>query len=462
LSAFIGVHPRQRSFFSDASHCAGVLTMASLRKLLFVDRDGTLIVEPPDQQIDSYAKLALVDGVIPALRRCVAAGYELVMVTNQDGLGTSSFPQADFDGPQNLLLQILGSQGVAFRDILIDRSFAHENRDTRKPGVGLARAYLAADDWSRVASAVIGDRDTDLQFAANLGVRGFRLGSQWTWDTIAHALCDAPRSAAVERGTKETRIRVSVDLDRAADATVATGIGFFDHMLEQIGKHGGFALTLTCAGDGHVDEHHIVEDCALALGEALRRALGDKRGIHRYGRSEQREESGVAPSLVGGAGLDIPVESLAGTSQADSRDSSRRPFGSAPPAVPPAQSAPLASNPGSPLGPQLSHLGPQPSLIDILLPMDEALARAALDLSGRPYFVFDGRFPRERVGELPTELVPHFFRSLCETLGANLHLAVRGENAHHMVEACFKATARALRQALRREGDALPSTKGVL
>jgi imidazoleglycerol-phosphate dehydratase/histidinol-phosphatase len=364
------------------------------RKILFVDRDGTLIVEPPDQQIDSYEKFALVDGVIPALRRCVAAGYELVMVTNQDGLGTSSYPQADFDGPQNLLLRILRSQGIDFLDIVIDRSFADEGRDTRKPGVGLMRGYLAADDWSRTASAVVGDRETDLQFAANLGVRGFRLGGEWTWDAIAHVLCDAPRIGAVERTTKETRIRASVDLDRAADATIATGIGFFDHMLEQIGKHGGFALTLTCAGDSHVDEHHIVEDCALALGEALRRALGDKRGIGRYGAAAEGGD--------GGAG------------------------------------------------------------VAITLPMDETIARAALDLSGRPYFVFDGTFPRDKVGELPTELVPHFFRSLCETLGANLHLAVRGENTHHMVEACFKATARALRQALRREGDALPSTKGVL
>jgi imidazoleglycerol-phosphate dehydratase/histidinol-phosphatase len=370
------------------------------RKILFVDRDGTLIVEPPDQQIDSYEKFALIDGVIPALRRCVAAGYELVMVTNQDGLGSSSFPQADFDGPQNLLLRILRSQGIVFRDIAIDSSFAHEGKDTRKPGIGLMRSYLAADDWSRAASAVIGDRETDLQFAANLGVRGFRLGNDWTWDAIAHALCDAPRIGTVERSTKETRIRVAADLDRAGDATVATGIGFFDHMLEQIGKHGGFALMLTCAGDGHVDEHHIVEDSALALGEALRRALGDKRGIGRYGS---------------------------------------------------------ATDPAQP-----SALSPQPSSIDILLPMDETIARAVLDLSGRPYFVFDGTFPRERVGELPTELVPHFFRSLCESLGANLHLAVRGENAHHMVEACFKATARALRQALRREGDALPSTKGML
>lgn len=363
------------------------------RKILFVDRDGTLIVEPPDEQIDSFEKLALVDGVIPALRRCVASGYELVMVTNQDGLGSPSFPQADFDGPQNLLLQILRSQGIEFHDILIDGSLPHEGKNTRKPGLGMLRAYLAADDWSRAASAVIGDRETDRQLAANLGIRAFRFGPDCSWNAIAHALCDAPRIGEVERSTKETRIRVVVDLDRAADAVVATGIGFFDHMLEQIGKHGGFALNLACAGDGHVDEHHIVEDCALALGEALRRALGDKRGIGRYG------------ALIEGQ---------------------------------------------------------QPSTIDITLPMDETLARAVLDLSGRPYFVFDGAFPRERVGELPTELVPHFFRSLCETLGANLHLAVRGQNAHHMVEACFKATARALRQALRRDGDALPSTKGVL
>ncbi|MDR3385884.1 MAG: bifunctional histidinol-phosphatase/imidazoleglycerol-phosphate dehydratase HisB [Rudaea sp.] len=363
------------------------------RKLLFIDRDGTLLVEPPDEQIDRYEKFALVPGVIPALRRCVAAGYELVMVTNQDGLGTASFPQVDFDGPQNLLLGILASQGIGFREVLIDPSFAHEARSTRKPGVGLVRHYLADDGWSRAASAVIGDRQTDVDFAANLGVRGFRLGPEWDWDAIAHALCDAPRIGIVERNTKETRIGARVDLDRVASPQVATGLGFFDHMLEQIGKHGGFALNLTCAGDTHVDEHHIVEDCALTLGEALRRALGDKRGIGRYG---------------------------AGLEGGDSR------------------------------------------AFVMVLPMDETLARAALDLSGRACFAFDGTFPRERVGDLPTELVPHFFRSLCDGLGANLHLAVRGENAHHMVEACFKAVARALRMAMRCEGTELPSTKGVL
>lgn len=352
------------------------------RKILFIDRDGCLIEEPVDEQIDSYEKFALLPGAIAALQRCVAAGYELVMVSNQDGLGTASFPEADFVGPQELLLRILASQGIRFSEVLIDRSFPHEGKDTRKPGIGLLRHYLADDGWSRAASAVIGDRETDLQLAANLGVRGLRVGPQGlSWDAIAHDLLDAPRIATVERNTKETRIRVSVDLDRIAEPKAHTGLGFFDHMLEQIGKHGGFALDLRCDGDTHIDEHHTIEDCALALGQALRQALGDKRGIGRYGFS---------------------------------------------------------------------------------LPMDESAADARLDLSGRPYFVFEGHFPRERVGEVPTELVPHFFRSLCETLGANLHLSVHGENAHHMVEACFKVVARTLRQAIRREGSELPSTKGAL
>ena len=358
------------------------------RKLLFIDRDGTLIVEPPDQQIDCFEKFALVDGAIPALRRCIEAGYELVMVSNQDGLGTESFPRASFEGPHNLLLQILASQGIVFREILIDESHAHQARSTRKPGVGMVRHHLCDDAWNRAASAVIGDRETDLQFASNIGVRGFRIGEGWTWEAIAHALCDAPRSAQVRRTTKETDVEVRVDLDAQAAPKVASGVGFFDHMLEQLGKHGGFALELACKGDTHIDEHHVVEDCALALGETLRAALGDKRGIERYG-------SDPAPAAA-------------------------------------------------------------------TLPMDETLAHAAIDLSARPYFVFEGKFPRERVGDLSTELVPHFFRSLSDSLGATLHLSVRGENAHHMVEACFKATARALRQAFRRDGRDLPSTKGTL
>ena len=364
------------------------------RKLLFVDRDGTLIVEPPDEQIDRFEKFALVDDVIPALRRCVDAGYELVMITNQDGLGTDAFPQDEFDGPHNLLLQILTSQGIRFREILVDGSFPHQQRDTRKPGVGLVRHYLSDDGWSRLDSAVIGDRDSDAEFAANIGVRCFRIGAAASWNDIAHALCDAPRVAHVERATNETKIDAHIDLDSNAQPHISTGIGFFDHMLEQLGRHGGFSLDVTCRGDTHVDEHHVVEDCALAIGEALRRALGDKRGIGRYG-------------------CDVDTESAV------------RAF-------------------------------------EILLPMDETLARAAIDLSGRAYFVFDGSFPRERAGGLPTELVPHFFRSLSDSLGASMHLAVRGDNTHHMVEACFKSVARALRQAVRRQGTDLPTTKGAL
>jgi imidazoleglycerol-phosphate dehydratase/histidinol-phosphatase len=354
--------------------------------ILFVDRDGTLIEEPADFQIDRFDKLRFVGGVIPALLRLRDAGYEFVMVTNQDGLGTAAFPQADFDGPHALMLQVFESQGIVFRDVLIDSSVPADNAPTRKPGLGLMQGYLRdrSIDWAR--SAMVGDRETDVAFARNLGVRAFQLqtrefGGDWDWPGIAHALLSAPRAAEVVRNTRETRITAVVDLDRAAEPAVATGLGFFDHMLEALGKHGGFALALRCDGDLHIDEHHTVEDCGLALGQALRQALGDKRGIGRYG---------------------------------------------------------------------------------FTLPMDEALASAALDLSGRPYFVFDGGFQRERVGELPTELVPHFFRSLCETAGLNLHLQVRGDNDHHKIEACFKAVARALRQAIRREGNELPSTKGVL
>ena len=354
--------------------------------ILFVDRDGTLIEEPADFQIDRYEKLRFVRGVVPALLKLRDAGYEFVMVTNQDGLGTDAFPQADFDGPHALMIQVFESQGIAVRDVLIDRSLPADNAPTRKPGIGLALPLLRdrGIDWAR--SAMVGDRETDDAFAANLGIRAFRLrtaqfGGQWDWDGIAHALADAPRTAHIERRTRETRIRVDIDLDRAAEPQVATGLGFFDHMLEQLGKHGGFALTLRCEGDLHIDEHHTVEDSALALGQALREALGDKRGIGRYG---------------------------------------------------------------------------------FVLPMDETLAQAALDLSGRPWFVFEGEFARERIGELPTELVPHFFRSLCDAAGMNLNLQVRGDNDHHKVEACFKVVARALRQAIRREGSDLPSTKGTL
>ncbi len=371
--------------------------------ILFVDRDGTLIEEPGDFQIDAYGKLRLFAGVIPALLKLRDAGWEFVMVTNQDGLGTDAFPQETFDGPHALMLQIFESQGIRFRETLIDRSFASEGLPTRKPGIGLAMHYLRDRGIDIARSAMVGDRDTDIAFAANMGIRGFQLrtpqfGGEWDWAGIAHELVDAPRRAQVRRTTRETSIRVALDLDLAAEPRVSTGLAFFDHMLDQLGKHGGFALEIDAQGDLHIDEHHTIEDTGLALGQALREALGAKRGIGRYG-------------------FDPPDDPML------------------------AAAAP--------------HAG-------FTLPMDETLARAALDFSGRAYFVFDGGFRRERVGDLPTELVAHFFRSLCDAAGLNLHLQVRGDNDHHKIEAMFKAVARALRQALRREGAGLPSTKGVL
>ncbi len=358
----------------------------SLRPILFVDRDGTLIEEPADFQIDAYEKLRFVRGVIPALLKLRDAGYEFVIVSNQDGLGSEAYPRASFDAPQALMMQVFESQGIAFREVLIDASLPADNSPNRKPGIGMMLRYLQdrGIDWAR--SAMVGDRSTDIQFAEHMNIRGFQLqtaqfGGAWDWAAIAHELADAPRRALVQRNTKETRVRVELDLDRTAEPQVATGLPFFDHMLEQIGKHGGFALSVRTEGDLHIDEHHTVEDTGLALGQALREALGDKRGIGRYG---------------------------------------------------------------------------------FTLPMDEALASAALDFSGRPCFVFDGAFRRERVGDLPTELVAHFFRSLCDAAGLNLNLKVRGDNDHHQVEACFKAVARALRQAIRRDGAELPSTKGSL
>ncbi len=354
--------------------------------ILFVDRDGTLIEEPADFQIDAYEKLRLVKNVIPAMLKLRDAGYEFVIVSNQDGLGSEGYPQASFDGPNNLMLQIFASQGIVFRDVLVDPSWPQDNSPNRKPGIGMMVSYLQdrTIDWAR--SGMVGDRPTDNQFADNMKIRGFQLrteqfGGQWDWDSIAHELADAPRRATVQRDTKETQIRVFVDLDKVAGAKISTGLPFFDHMLDQIGRHGGFALEVEAKGDLHIDEHHTIEDTGLALGQALREALGDKRGIGRYG---------------------------------------------------------------------------------FTLPMDETLASAALDFSGRPYFVFEGEFKRERVGDMPTELVPHFFRSLCDSAGLNLNLKVHGDNDHHKVEACFKALARALRQAIRREGTELPSTKGAL
>jgi imidazoleglycerol-phosphate dehydratase / histidinol-phosphatase len=350
---------------------------------LFIDRDGTLVEEPPDEQVDSLEKVRFLPGVFAALNELRRRGYRFVMVTNQDGLGTASLPQADFEKPQEFILEAFRSQGIEFHAVFVCPHFKADNCSCRKPRTGLVEQFMREAGVDLASSAVIGDRDTDLQFAANLGVRGFRVCRQGTaeetWSEVVRAL--TARRARVERRTRETNIEVLVDLDATAPIRIVTGIGFFDHMLEQLAKHGGFALQLSCQGDLHIDEHHTVEDCALALGEALRRALGSKVGIARYG---------------------------------------------------------------------------------FLLPMDEAQAQVAIDLSGRACAQFSGRFNREAVGGLPTELVPHFFRSLADSLGAAVHVSVTGENAHHMIEGCFKAVGRALRQAFRRESEELPSTKGML
>jgi imidazoleglycerol-phosphate dehydratase / histidinol-phosphatase len=326
---------------------------------LFIDRDGTLIEEPTERPLDGLARVRFMPGVFAALAEAARRGYRLVMVTEQDGLGSAA---------QQFILETFSSQGVDFEAVL------------RCPQV---QPYLREHVVDAQASAVIGDRDTDLQFAASLKVRGLSVrrhgAPHETWPAALQELI--ARRAQLVRETNETRIEVRVNLDAALPVQIGTGIGFFDHMLGQLARHGGFALELSCRGDLHIDEHHTVEDCALALGEALRRALGSKAGIARYG---------------------------------------------------------------------------------FLLPMDEAEARVALDLSGRAFAQFSGHFPRETVGALPTELVPHFFRSLAQALGAAVHLSVTGENTHHMIEACFKGVGRALRQALRRDGTELPSTKGML
>ena len=354
---------------------------AKKRRILFVDRDGTLILEPADEQIDSLEKLELVPGVIPALIKLADAGYELVIVSNQDGLGTDSFPTEDYEIPQQKMMDTFSSQGIHFADVLIDPHFEHENAPTRKPGIGLVLDDLKSGELDLADSWVIGDRETDLQLAENMGIGGLRLGADGLdCDQIAHQLVNRPRTATVKRTTRETDISVSVDLD-ATGTQIETGIGFFDHMLDQLASHGGFRLELQCRGDLEIDEHHTVEDCALALGEALNEALGDRRGIGRYG---------------------------------------------------------------------------------FVLPMDESRAQVTVDLSGRPAFQFDADFPRGQVGQLSTEMVKHFFASLSQSLGAALHLAVTGENTHNMVEGLFKGAGRALRPALVRSGNEMPSTKGQL
>jgi imidazoleglycerol-phosphate dehydratase/histidinol-phosphatase len=358
--------------------------MSGLR-MLFLDRDGTLNEEPSDEQVDSLEKIKLLPGVVPALLDLKRAGFTFVMVTNQDGLGTQFLPAEKFEQAHQFILRLFASQGITFDAVFVCPHFKREDCACRKPRTGMVEEFLHANSIDKAHSFMVGDRDTDLEFAVNLGIEGIRVRADGTeaesWRAIAQRILGATRRARVRRTTKETDVVVEVDLSREGPSTVSTGIGFFDHMLEQIARHGGFSLNMSCKGDLQIDEHHTVEDCALALGAALREALGDKRGIARYG---------------------------------------------------------------------------------FLLAMDEAEAQVALDISGRPYSVWEGRFNRERVGDLPTELVPHFFRSFAESLGAALHVAVRGENTHHMIEACFKGVGRSLRQAIRLEGYELPSTKGVL
>ena len=391
----------------------------SLKKALFIDRDGTILVEPmPSEQVDSFEKFEFIPGAISGLKSLVNLGYELVLASNQDGLGTDSFPYEDFIGPQNLMLKTLEGEGVVFDDILIDRSFPADNLPTRKPGTGMFGKYLSGE-YDLSACYVIGDRATDAALAANLGCKAILLrlaGGQVldtqqdadnryqcldrsdisqtannqpailqtkSWGEIAGFLRRGVRCATIERNTRETQIKVTVDLDGCLQSGISTGLNFFDHMLDQIAHHSGIGLQIEAKGDLKVDEHHTMEDVAICLGEALKQALGDKRGIARYG---------------------------------------------------------------------------------FALPMDECEAMVLLDLGGRIDFGWEVPFTREYVGDTPTEMFRHFFKSLCEAMQCNLHIRARGENNHHLAEGVFKAFAHTLRQAVACNpfDYEIPTSKGLL
>jgi imidazoleglycerol-phosphate dehydratase/histidinol-phosphatase len=384
-----------------------------MKKVLFIDRDGTLIIEPPhDFQIDSLEDLEFLPHVISALRRIAQElDYELVMVTNQDGLGTDSLPEAHFWPPHHKMLKTFEGEQVLFKEVLIDRTFEHENAPTRKPRTGLLKHYLDNPEYDLANSFVIGDRLSDALLAKNLGAQAILISAEaakvadWQqnqsqlaadyplalvaadWYQIYDYLKgkeNASRMARVLRQTKETDIFVQIHLEGSGKHQLHTGIGFFDHMLEQLARHARLDLEVQVIGDLHIDEHHTIEDTALALGEAFLKAMGDKRGMERYGHS--------------------------------------------------------------------------------ILPMDEALAQVAIDFSGRPWLVWQADFKREKVGGMPTEMFEHFFKSFSDTAKCNLNIQVSGRNEHHLIEAIFKAWARAIRMALRIDAShmEIPSTKGVL
>ena len=350
------------------------------RRILFIDRDGTILKEPADEQIDSYEKFEFLPGAIGALTFLARhTDYEFVLVSNQDGLGTPSYPESDFWPTHNLMLNILKGEGIEFAKQHIDRSFPQDNLPTRKPGTAMLTEYIDNPAVDLASSYVIGDRDSDRQLAQNLGCKYLYPD----WDKVTEILFANDRRAEVRRTTSETDIYVRVGLDGNGDSTIHTGIGFFDHMLHQIARHGNIDLTIQCTGDLHVDEHHTIEDVALALGQCLRQALGDKRGIERYG---------------------------------------------------------------------------------YCLPMDDCLCQVALDFGGRPWLVWDAEFHREKIGEMPTEMFLHFFKSLSDEARMNLNIKAEGTNEHHKIEGIFKALARALKMAVRRDIEHfnLPSSKGKL
>lgn len=355
------------------------------QKILFIDRDGTLIEEPEDEQIDSFDKLKFVDGVFKNLGFiCSKLDFRLVMVSNQDGLGTDSFPEETFWPVHNFVMKTLEGEGIVFDEVHIDRHFPEDNSPCRKPGTGMLTEYIDNPDYNIEGSYVIGDRETDRKLAENLGCRALILGDDGIdWNKIAEILFAGERMATIKRTTKETDIEVCLNVDGSGLCDISTGIGFFDHMLEQIGRHGMMDLTVHAKGDLNVDEHHTIEDTAIVLGECFKKALGDKRGIERYG---------------------------------------------------------------------------------YCLPMDDSLCQVAVDFGGRPWLVWDADFKREKIGDMPTEMFLHFFKSFSDSAKMNLNIKAEGINEHHKIEGIFKAFARALRMAVKRDiyHFELPTTKGAL